>query len=498
MTGLTSSALDVRRGAQRPRVAHFPETGSNAAEEFIDLAKVAGLCLDPAQCFVLRAGLGERRGGGWACPMCGCWKPRQNGKGGEAEALELGWLFLTKEPLIMHSAHEYKTAQEGFLRIRGLVENCPDLDRRVNRYWQANGEQGIELTKKHGGSRLRFIARSGTSGRGFTGTKNVADEAQELTGEQMAAVLPALSAVRDPQVWFFGTPPRTGAAWCYCLRQRGLDGDPSLVWLDWGADLDLEDPDDRARVGDVDLWYECNPALGLRITEEYVREVEFKALTLEAFAAERLGVWPKQLGAGGDAITEEAWSALFEPTSTVLADGARVFAIEVSHDRSEACIAVYGEGSSGVEHAELVDRRPGVTWVAARSAELDARWRPAAWVLDPHSPAATLLGELKELGIAPPERPEWAGHGSLILPSSGEVAAACGQLLDAVRERDFVHIGQPELARAAVGARRKDIGGGTGFDRRRSLGDVAPLYAVTLARWAYRWRRPEDGGPGCW
>jgi hypothetical protein len=480
-------------------VAWFPEARSSAAGEFIDLSRSANLILDPWQQYVLDGGLGERAGGRWAAMQVGCWVPRQNGKGGIAEALELGWLFLTKEELVMHSAHEYKTAAKAFIRLKTIIQNCPDLDRRVNRYWQANGEQGIELTKKHGGARLQYLARSGTSGRGFTGSKNLADEAQELEEQQMAAVLPTMAAMDDPQTWFFGTPPRDGAKWCYGLRKRGLARDPLVAWYDWGADLDLDKPEDRERVGDKDVWYETSPALGGRIREEFVESVEFGGLTAESFAAERLGVWPKQLVTGGDMVTADAWGALKDEASRVPDDAPRVFAIEVSADRTYSTIAAYaGRGDGALEHAELVEHKPGTAWVPQRAGELDAKWRPALWVLDPHSEAATLIGDLAEVGIAAPEKPEWLAHGNLYLPTSAEYAQACGQMRDAIRDKDFVHIGQQQLATSATGARKKAIGGASGVDRARSLGDAGPFVGVALARWAFRWRRPEDGGPGCW
>ena len=45
---------------------------------------------------------------------------------------------------------------------------------------------------KNGGS-IEFIARSKSSGRGFTVDVLVCDEAQELTDEQMEAIQPAIS-----------------------------------------------------------------------------------------------------------------------------------------------------------------------------------------------------------------------------------------------------------------------------------------------------------------
>jgi hypothetical protein len=110
---------------------------------------------------------------------------RQNGKGSLFEARELAGLFLLGERLIMHSAHEYKTAAEGFLRIRGLIDDTDWLRKRVKRIRTSHGEEGVELygtgrNRMTGGQRLRFVARSAGSGRGFSGDCVILDEAYNL------------------------------------------------------------------------------------------------------------------------------------------------------------------------------------------------------------------------------------------------------------------------------------------------------------------------------
>lgn len=488
----------MRRGAQTPRVEHHPPYRSSAAEEFIGLAEQSGLRLDPWQRLCLTHGLGENAAGLWAALMVAVWATRQTGKGGICEALELGWLYLTREPLIMHSAHEYKTAQEGYLRIKARIENCPDLDRRVNRYWQANGEQGIELTKKHGGSRLRFMARSRTSGRGFSGSKNIADEGQELVRDQMAAVLPTMSAMVNPQAWFFGTPPKDGTAWCYTLRERAAAGDPRLVYIDFGADLDLTKDADRARVLDRDLWYRHNPALGGRITEDFVASVELPGLGVDLFAAERLGVWPPKAGAGGGAISAEAWARLADPSSRRVGDVA--FALDVNPKRTHGAIVAWGRRADGRGHAELVEYRPGTSWLVARCRQMNERHRPLVWVVDGKGPAASLIPELAEVGIVAPAVGVDPPRGCLLVPSSAQVTASCAQLLDAVVEGSFAHIDQGPLNVAVENAKTRPLGDAVAFGRRISTVDIAPLVGVQLARFGFEsWREPEMvGGPNLW
>ncbi|MFB7473991.1 terminase [Kitasatospora sp. NPDC056184] len=486
---MTTSPRDVRLGEQTPRVAVYPPAASSAAPEFIDLAASAGLILDPWQQFVLTHGLGEREDGTWASFKNSVWVPRQNGKGGVIEALELGWLFLTKERLILHSAHEYKTAQEGFLRIKELVQNTPDLDRRVNRYWQANGEQGIELTRSAGGGRLRFLARSQGSGRGFSGDKNVMDEAQAITAEQMAAQLPTMAARPDPQLWFFGTPPLTADAWCYGLREDGAAGsDPRMMHMDWGTDLDPTDPEHRrAAARDVDLWYRCNPSMGRRMSEEFVRGESLPSGLGEKFMVERLGAWLPRItdGATGP-LDPEDWEALADPDSRRSGDVA--FAVDVTPSRDWASIAAYGLREDGLGHVEVIDRRAGTDWLVERLVQLRDRHRPVAIGLDAKGPAGSLLVELSKRGIEAPDDPERPERGQLALPLAQDVSAGCGQLVDAVKQGTLRHIGQEPVMAAIRGAKTRPLGDAWAWARRVSTVDISPLVAATLARWAFESR----------
>lgn len=149
--------------------------------------------------------------------------PRQNGKGGILEARELAGLFLFHEQLILHSAHEFKTAAEAFRRLLSLIQNTPDLDKRVNRVRTSHGDEGIELI---GGQRLRFVARSTGSGRGFTGDCIILDEAYNLSSAGMSALFPTMAAIRNPQLWYTSSAPlpRQESDTLRRLCKRGRDG----------------------------------------------------------------------------------------------------------------------------------------------------------------------------------------------------------------------------------------------------------------------------------
>ncbi|WP_346134420.1 terminase [Streptomyces carpaticus] len=468
-------------------MASYPPAVSSAGPEFADLAASAGLHLDPWQRYVLDHGLGERADGRCAAMTVSVWVPRQNGKGAIISALELGWLFLTKEPLILHSAHEFKTSQEAFLRLRELIEETPDLARRVNRVREANGEQGIELTKAAGGGRLRFVARSRGSGRGFSGRKNIMDEAQEITTAQNAAMMPTLSAQPDPQAWHFGTPPTDPAAWCYGLREDGEAGAPRLAHFDWGLDLDPTEPADiRTGRTDRELWYAANPSLGIRISEEYV-EGEAKPSGLgDAFLAERLGVWLPRATEGPGVLDLDQWAALADEESR--RSGPVAIALDITPSRSHAAISVYGLREDGLGHAEVIEHRPGTDWVVERLVQLAERHRPVGIGLDPKGPAGSLVTDLQKRGLVPPENEDAPRLGQLAIPTAQDVAAGCGQLADAVAQGTLRHIGQDVLETAIRGARTRPLGDAWAWGRRLSTVDISPLVSLTLARWVWETR----------
>ena len=68
------------------------------------------------------------------------------------------------------------------------------------------------------------------------------------------------------------------------------------------------------------------------------------------------------------------------------------------------------------------------------------------------------------------------------------MAAACGQLADAVTQGTIRHIGQATLVDAIRGAKVRPLGDAWAWGRRVSSVDISPLVAVTNARWAYETR----------
>lgn len=409
--------------------------------------------------------LGEQADGKWSAFEVGIIVSRQNGKGSILEARALAGLFLLEEQLILHSAHEFKTAADAFRRVLSLIENTPDLKRRVKRITRSHGDEGIEL---HTGQRLRFVARTGGSGRGFSADCVILDEAYNLGDAQMAALLPTLSARPNPQVWYTSSAGNETSVQLGRVHARGNAGnDPSLAYFEWSVDP-------SADYGSPDSWAQANPGMGIRISAEHIAR-ERAAMAPEAFAQERLGIgtYPTDGEQAWSVISEHAWRSLYDRHSKPKDPVA--FSIDVTPERSAASIAVAGASETGGMHVEIVDHRPGTDWIPARIAELVEKWDPCAVVLDRRGPAASLMGALQQAGV------------EVQATTAGEMAEACGAFFDAVTDsKDLKHTDDPRLNNALAGALTRDMGDGAwGWTRKGVQVDISPLVAVTLAAWAY-------------
>ena len=111
----------------------MPPSVGSAGSEAVDLARIVGIALAPWQEQFLIDALSERPDGKWAAKEVGLNVPRQNGKGNILAARELAGLILFGDQLITHTAHQFDTAQEHFLRMSLLFETCPALEGKLKR-----------------------------------------------------------------------------------------------------------------------------------------------------------------------------------------------------------------------------------------------------------------------------------------------------------------------------------------------------------------------------
>lgn len=444
---------------------------SSSGAEAVELAHLAGLDLDPWQVQVLDAALGERADGRWAAFEVGLVVPRQNGKGAVLEARELAGLFLFGERLIIHSAHQFDTSMEAFLRMEALLESNRDLTRRILRVSRSHGSEGFTLRT---GQRLRYRTRTKGGGRGFSADCLVLDEGMILPDAFHGVLLPTLSARENPQVWYAGSAVdqlvHEDGLVLSRIRDRAGRGAEGLAYAEWSLDYDDPERVPPRVAASPEAWALANPALGIRIAAEHVG-AERSSMTSRTFAVERLNVgdWPRVDAHGDRVIDPERWEALEDPRSQAF--GPVCFAIDVDPDRSAATIAAAGKRRDGRSHVEVVERRRGTGWVVGRVIDLRARNESVAVMCDEAGAAGSLIHDFETEGVR-------------VTPvNSRDHARACGHLFDAVEQGTLRHLGQAELDAAVGGATKRPLGGAWAWARRDAGVSVGPLVAVTLALW---------------
>jgi hypothetical protein len=464
----------VRRGEQRPRLSCLPQGAvSSAGEEAAEFAETCGLFLDPWQRWCLDQMLSERADGAWAATLVLLLLPRQNGKNSVLEALELAALYLFDEPRIIHTAHLQKTSADHMERMVALVKSNEDLE-RVTKFYFANGKEAMRRTDN--GGRIEFITRGKKTGRGGSPTRVIFDEALYLSDEQIQAILPSLSAQSmnadgPPQMIYTSSAPLPDSLLLHRVRDRGLSGDArSMFYAEWGCELGV-DPDDR------DLWYEANPGLGIRISEEWVEENELAILTPDAFAIERLGVvFPPVSEAKDVKIPADKWQATVS-AATLAGAGEVSLSFAVSRDGGWSSVAI-AAGSIVDPYVEVVDHRQGVGWLPGRLVELVERWSPLAVGFNNAGPAAAqaaaVLAAFRDAGI---------DAGLLVPMNTAEYKSACGGIYtDIVEGRLKRPDGQGPLDVAVADAAERPLGDAWAWDMRNATVPISPLEAVTVAR----------------
>jgi len=398
--------------------------------------------------------------GFWSAFEVAFFVSRQNGKGEVLLARQLAGLFLLNEELQIHSAHEFKTAMEAWRRLLSVVENSDMLMEQVKTIRRGSGEQSIE-TKS--GCRLKIMARTSGSGRGFSGDVVYLDEAYALQTAEMGALMPTMSAREDPQLWYTSSAAKFTSEVMHGLVERGRDDAPSatLFYADWGLDAG----DDHT---DLENWRRANPALGIRISEAFIQaEYESMRAMPEEFARERLGVHEGLRGDTGK-IRVDQWDALEDAGSVPDDRNGISLAVDVGPEGRWASVAVAGRRVDGMGHVEVVERREGSGWVVDFVQQVSASQRVPVR-LDPGGAAGALISLLEERGV------------EVVQVSLRDHAHACQALFDAVKDGVLYHRVDASLRAAVVGAKERAVGDLWLWSRTHSGIDITPLVAATLA-----------------
>lgn len=467
------------KGIQTPSTSVVPKWHENHWQDVVELCEAYDLFLDPWQQNVLKAASGEDAFGRWSATRVGLSVARQQGKSELLVARELAGLLLYGEHLIMHSAHLLPTALEGFERVKAYFENFDDLGKMVKRIRLGNGDQSIEMMS---GQRLLFKARALGSGRGFSPSLLILDEAQILGARQWSAIFPAMSAQANPQAWLAGTPPTEDddAEAFTNIRASALGGrDKRAAWMEWsmaqGDDLD-----------DLNVWAKANPALGERIQVATVED-ERNSMSDDQFATERLGYWMSETEMA--AIPLHKWDELAIAESEVSSDWKIAgIGLDMNLERTKVTIAIAVFTDTGT-HVDLAVDAPFDD--AGTTALVDWLWERAGRripiVIDGFSPAKSMQPHLVRKKML------------VRLLDTRELVQACANFYDdVVTNQSISHPANP-LLDASIAGSVKDVMNKAGewkFNRSDFSVDLGPLVSAVNAHFgALKFARRRSSAP---
>ena len=459
------------RGSQEPRYRIEPQRISSDGPDAAILMSAYGSELDPWQKSVLDCWLGKDADGLYTMTSAGLSLPRQNGKNVCLEGREF-FGALIKGERILHTAHQVRTSKKSFRRLAALFtdKRHPEITDRVKQIRYTNGEECIELV--NGGS-IEFSARSRQAARGFDGISLIVyDEAQELTDDQVEALMATLSAsaTGTRQIIYTGTPPYPGCPGDVFRRRRTVcttAPGPHDAWHEWSVvangidDINAEDPS---------LWYMTNPAMGVRLTEEFTGE-ELRTMSKDGFCRERLGWWmPVASHKEIYAIDVATWDACGSDEKKP--EGKTAYGVKFSSDGSEVCLCGAVIPAEGPARISLINRKPtghGIQWLARWLNERENK--ASCVVIDGRNGVDVLVDKISN---------KWRAKGSVIRPSTRDVIASVSVLTAALNEKTVTWYRQQEALReSAVTSVRRPIGGGWGFGGDNSI----PIEAAALALW---------------
>ena len=424
---------------------------------------------------------------------------RQNGKSVMGMVLSLFFLYVLGAPLVLGTAQDLDQATEVWEGAVDMAQESEELREAIEQIYRGNGNKMLKL---EGRRRYKVAAATRKGTRGKTSNLVLMDEIREHQNFQAwSAASKTIKAVRNGIVWCMSNAGDGSSVVLRHLRIQAHKaiGDPDGIVKaleGTGAEPDSEEEEEmRAAMSSIglfewsappdcdkwdrDAWACANPSMGYGFLDESTIASDCATDPEQDFRIEDLCQWVT--AAVTPPFPAESWQDGIDDGSFIAPDSPLTFGVDVSEDRSRASIAVCGLRPDRSYHGELIAYRVGVGWLQGWFAERAHEYNGMRVALQvkgaPVSAFADILG---------------AVDGVEIVPCQGaDVAGWCGRLWDAVAacseetESDstpIYHLTQPRLDLAANVAATRPLGDGAwAWDRKKSLEDISPLVALTMA-----------------
>lgn len=391
----------------------------------------------------------------WTHSRFGYAVPRRNGKN-EIVAMREMW-GLKEGEHILHTAHRTTTSRAAWERLKRLLDDAGIQHKDSG----ALGQEKIRIRDTGGEIDFRTRTSKGGLGEGFD--LMIIDEAQEYTDDQETSLKYVVSASKNPQTIFCGTPPTTESSGTVFMHLRDsilAGGVEDTGWAEWSVD-------EIHKQTDVDAWYECNPSLGTILTERAIKQ-EIGPNELD-FNIQRLGFWIRYNLKS--AVSQAEWDELQLKKLPALRSQIFVGIKYSKTDSVAVSIAIRTEDDRiFVEGIDCRPFRAGTDWIVAFLRSIDYK----AVVVDGQSGQQLLKDAMKDAHLF---------HVSL--PKVQEIIKANATFEERLARKELCHMGQPSMVNSVTNCEKRLIGsnGGFGYRTINDAYDIAIMDSMILAQW---------------
>lgn len=410
--------------------------------------------------------------------------PRQNGKNGEVEFIQIVKMLVLKRPLQVHSAHKMQTAREHFLRVREDIESLQKVDPSIRalsiRFKDSDNDRAIICDDFD--TRIQFLARATGGGRGFTGDDLYLDEALYLTESMLGDILPASSAIPNAQIYYMSSHPKPhtlGPVLKMMRRGRAGKSRGTSYW-EWGNEFHvLDDHPEGVDLTSRKALLKANPSFGATIGDPAVEDERDK-MSAEEFARERYGCIDLRLDSEGWSVfSRAAWADLADEASVpseTLAVG-----VDMPPDMSTAVVAFASPRPDGRVHVQLVRHEVNPDAWLEDELKKASQVRPLGIGYESGSAVSASLKAMRTL------RPR------LVPLSNRDIGVATSLIQSKVRDKGLAHLDDPVLNDALKAAKLGKLTESIyRLTRRNTVEDISPAIAIANALYVLETNgRPE-------
>lgn len=397
---------------------------------------------------------------------------RRNGK---TEVFLMRELYaLRKGERVLHTAHQTATSNDASQRLAealtrmGYEEVVKKKKEEIYDhhfvYRKQFGMEVIELLCE-GGGKVSFRTRTSRGGLGQKCDVLIIDEAQEYLVEQENTLKFLVSDSKNRQILMCGTPPTAVSQGTVFknFRKTVLEGNPKYDgWAEWSVPS-------KADPHNIDLWYECNPSLGIVFDEDAV-ELEIGSDDLD-FNIQRLGLWIDYNLSS--AITEAEWQKT-EVDKLPKLKGKTYVGIKYGVSGVNVALTVACKTDNDHIFISAYDSRSireGNQWILNYLASIKSLDKV---VVDGRGNDEILAKQMKDAKLKKP-----------IIPTNSDFMLANSQFEQAVFNDGLMHMPQPTLDEAVTNCEKKKYGNRGAFIYVPNVEtiDITIMESAVLAHW---------------